>query len=283
MDERPTIRDQALLERLHGYFATELRRAEGDFVASPLARRANRWPRRLGGAAACLVAIVIVVVGLSNRGPSLPAGAIPVPGLAGLDLGALGEPSVVVATADGAAIVRRSGDMIELLVAVPVDGQWRVSVIDRTPRIPAADEAAGPPSGGWYAAGDAIVCDEASGLRDAGFIYGWLSTQGADRIVPSGVTVLGDGRLVEGLFLFVTLGTPETGSRYTLTPTSEVGPDGQPLHFKGPFGIPAPVRCEVGSTVETTSPGETERLGSPSLLASPTPPSDPGPTESVGP
>lgn len=266
MDERLTMADRAVLRRLDDYFAAEIERAQRDFEATAQAAlltrlRVRQWRHsslRFGALMALLATVVLGVAGISVAiNTPVPSGTSPLPGLAGLDIEVFGPPAVVVATADGAAIVRRDGDVIELLVAVGTDDAWAVSVVDRTLRIPSQYETPGRDTNGWYLAGNAVVCDAASGLRDRGFIYGWLAAgPSSDRVELSGIPVRGDGRLVNGLYLFVTNGTPVTGASYALTPFD--GPaTRQPIHLEGKFGIPAPVACNVpqqaGSPEATTS------------------------------
>ncbi len=254
MDERLTLGDRLLLRRLDDYFAAEIERAQRDFEATVDAapqtrlriRQSSHSSLPFGGLLALFVTVVLAVAHSSGAiNAPLPSGTSPMPGLAGLDIKAFGRSAVVVATADGAAIVRPDGDVVELLVAVQTGDAWAVSVVDRTLRIPSQYETAGQDTNGWYLAGNAVVCDAASGLRDRGFIYGWLAAgPSSDRVELSGIPVRGDGRLVNGLYLFVTNGTPVTGASYVLMPFD--GPSArQSIHLQGKFGIPAPVACSV--------------------------------------
>lgn len=264
MDERLTLGDRALLRRLDSYFAAEIERAEWDLEATVdtvsqtrlRIRQSSHSSIRFGGLLVLFITAILAAAQISGAvNAALSTGTSPVAGLAGLDTRAYGQSAVVVATADGAAIVRLDGDVIELLVAVQAGDAWAVSVVDRTLRVPSGDGTAAEETNGWYAVGNAIVCDAPSGLRDRGFVYGWLNAgPSADRVELSGIPVRGDGRLVDGLYLFVTDGTPLAGTSYTLTPFH--GPSArQPIYLQGTFGIPAPVTCSVSKAVG--SPGAT--------------------------
>lgn len=270
MDERLTLGDRALLRRLDDHFAAEIERAERDFEATvaaaphtrPRIRQTRLFSMRSGGLLALLGTAILAVAHISGAiNAPLPSGTSPVAGLAGLDTRAFGQPAVVVATADGAAIVRPDGDVIELLVAVQTGDAWIASVVDRTLRLPSRYRAADQDANGWYLAGNAVVCDAASGLHDRGFIYGWLAAgPSADRVELSGIPVRGDGRLVNGLYLFVTNGTPLTGTSYVLTPFDGSSAR-QPIRLQGTFGIPAPVACSMPQ--EARSPGATAPIEGP--------------------
>jgi len=147
-------------------------------------------------------------------------------------------------------------------VAVRTGDAWAVSAVDRTLRTAFGSESAGRETSGWYLAGNAVVCDAASGLRDRGFIYGRLAAgPGPDRIELTGIPVRGDGRLVNGLYLFVTSETPVPGASYTLTPVNRDGLSArQPVELQGRFGIPDPVVCGVQKGESLEVPASIEGL-----------------------
>lgn len=251
MIERMTPGDRTLLRRLDNYFATEIARAERDFDAvdttQPTSLRVWQSSHsflRFAGVFGVFVALVIVIapslgfVSLPFSSGSLPTSAPPGRGDDALNLSA-----VVVDTADGVSIVRLDGNVVELLVVSQTGGTWTLSVVDRTLRVPSNAGTAARDTNAWYAVGNALVCDAASGLRDRGFIYGWLAADPRPvRVELSGIPVRGDGRLVDGLYLYVVDGTPEAGASYALTPFAEpsIPPPIQQLPM---FGVPAPVTC----------------------------------------
>ncbi|MBI2762427.1 MAG: hypothetical protein HYX54_01535 [Chloroflexi bacterium] len=256
MDEHLTLDDRVLLRRLDAFFAAEVESAERDFEALADAtpqirgriRTSNHSSLRLVGTLGLIVALILAVAPtLDTFNAPTSGGSSTTSNPAARDITASIPAAVVVATADGAAIVRLDGEVVELLVTVRTGDAWAVSAVDRTLRIPSGSEAAGQEANGWYLAGNAVVCDPGSGLRDRGFIYGWLASgPGPDRMELTGIPVRGDGRLVNGLYLFAARGTPVTGASYALTPVDRAGLAArQPIELQGTFGIPAPVTCGV--------------------------------------